>query len=296
MESKTLKNYLEVIYVKKNLNIHNLRCENIKDEQFEELLEADLTDIEDFLDKYVVSKVDEEKIDSTIDILKSYMPKEEVQYVKVQEYLVDRIKENISLVKFQFNLISKVYFIASLLLILVGTVTTIRLNLSIYLSAAIIAPIPILIGIFEIIKGREENVWELELSYKYSLREIVFSRLIIINVVSVLISIVMSLILNNAYSQINLLKMISIWLIPIFLVGAVSLIITSFYRGINSIALCISIWILGAMSINVYETIADITHINTFMILGISVIFTLVSMKLFYKKSINSIDTKTFDF
>lgn len=282
--------------MKNNLNIYNLRCENIEDEQFEELLEADLTDIEDFLDSYVVSKVDEEKIDSTIDVLKSHMPKEEVQHVKVQEYLLDRIKENISLVKFQFSLISKVYFIASLLLILLGTITTIRLNLSIYLSASIIAPIPILIGIFEIIKGREENVWELELSYKYSLREIVFSRLIIINVVSVLISIMMSLILNNAYSQINLLKMISIWLIPIFLVGSVSLIVTSFYRGINSIALCISIWILGAMSISVYETIADITHINIFMILGISVIFTLASMKLFYKKSINSIDTKTFDF
>ncbi|MDU4861992.1 MAG: hypothetical protein E6356_12275 [Terrisporobacter othiniensis] len=282
--------------MKNNLNIYNLRCENIEDEQFEELLEADLVDIEDFLDSYVVSKVDEEKIDSTIDVLKSHMPKEEVQHVKVQEYLLDRIKENISLVKFQFSLISKVYFIASLLLILLGTITTIRLNLSIYLSASIIAPIPILIGIFEIIKGREENVWELELSYKYSLREIVFSRLIIINVVSVLISIMMSLILNNAYSQINLLKMISIWLIPIFLVGSVSLIVTSFYRGINSIALCISIWILGAMSISVYETIADITHINIFMILGISVIFTLASMKLFYKKSINSIDTKTFDF
>lgn len=282
--------------MKNNLNIYNLRCENIEDEQFEELLEADLADIEDFLDSYVVSKVDEEKIDSTIDVLKSHMPKEEVQHVKVQEYLLDRIKENISLVKFQFSLISKVYFIASLLLILLGTITTIRLNLSIYLSASIIAPIPILIGIFEIIKGREENVWELELSYKYSLREIVFSRLIIINVVSVLISIMMSLILNNAYSQINLLKMISIWLIPIFLVGSVSLIVTSFYRGINSIALCISIWILGVMNISVYETIADITHINTFMILGISVIFTLASMKLFYKKSINSIDTKTFDF
>lgn len=282
--------------MKKNLNIHNLRCENIEDEQFEELLEVDLIDIENFLDSYVVSKVDEEKIDSTIDILKLYMPKEEVQHVKVQEYLVDKLKENISLVKFQFSLISKVYFLASLLLILVGTITTIKLNLSIYLSAAIIAPIPILIGIGAIIKGREENVWELELSYKYSLREIVFSRLIIINVASVLISIMMSLILNNAYSQINLLKMISIWLIPIFLVGSVSLIITSFYRGINSIALCISIWILGAMSISVYETIADITHINTFMILGVSVIFTLVSMKLFYKKSINSIDTRTFDF
>ncbi|MEW9078718.1 hypothetical protein [Terrisporobacter glycolicus] len=282
--------------MKKNLNIHSIRCENIEDEQFEELLEADLIDIENFLDSYAVNKVDEEKIDSTIDTLKSYMPTEEVQHVKVQEHLLDRIKENISLVKFQFSLISKVYFIASLLLILVGTITTTRLNLSVYLSATIIAPIPILIGIFEIIKGREENVWELELSYKYSLREIVFSRLIIINVVSVLISITMSLILNNAYSQINLIKMISIWLIPIFFIGSISLIITSFYRSINSIALCISIWILGAMSISVYETIADITHINTFMILCISVIFTLVSMKLFYKKSINSIDTRTFDF
>lgn len=282
--------------MKKNLNIHSIRCENIEDEQFEELLEADLIDIENFLDSYAVNKVDEEKIDSTIDTLKSYMPTEEVQHVKVQEHLLDRIKENISLVKFQFSLISKVYFIASLLLILVGTITTTRLNLSVYLSATIIAPIPILIGIFEIIKGREENVWELELSYKYSLREIVFSRLIIINVVSVLISITMSIILNNAYSQINLIKMISIWLIPIFFIGSISLIITSFYRSINSIALCISIWILGAMSISVYETIADITHINTFMILCISVIFTLVSMKLFYKKSINSIDTRTFDF
>lgn len=282
--------------MKQYLNTHSLRYENIEDEQFEELLEEDLVDIENFLDSYIVSQVDEEKIDSTIDILKSYMPKEEVQHVKVHEQFLDRIKENISLVKFQFSLINKVYFVASLLLILIGTITTIRLNLSIYLSATIIAPVPILIGIFEIIKGREENVWELELSYKYSLREIVFSRLIIINVVSILISIMMSLILNDAYSQINLLKMISIWLIPIFLIGSISLIITSYYRGINSIALCISIWILGAMSISVYETIVDITHINTFMILGMSVIFALLSMKLFYKKSINSIDIRTFDF
>lgn len=282
--------------MKKRLNTHSLRCENIEDEQFEEFLEEDLMDIENFLDSYIVSKVDEEKIDSTIEILKSYMPKEEVQHVKAYEQLLDRIKENISLVKFQFSLISKVYFVASLLLILVGTITTIRLNLSIYLSATIIAPIPILIGIFEIIKGREENVWELELSYKYSLREIVFSRLIIINVVSILISTVMSLILNNAYSQINLLKMMSIWLIPIFLIGSISLIITSYYRGINSIALCIAIWILGSMSISIYETIVDITHINTFMILGMSVIIALLSMKLFYKKSINSIDIRTFDF
>lgn len=282
--------------MKKNGSIHKLRCENLEDEGFEDLLEADLMDIEDFLDSYVVNRVDEEKIDSTIDILKAYMPKEEVQVINYQETFLERMKNNIDLVKFQFSLISKAYLIASLLLILVGTITTVKLNLSIYVSASIVAPIPILLGIFEIIKGREENVWELELSYRYSLREIVLSRLIIINAISILISIIISVNLSNTYSQINLLKMISIWLIPIFLVGSISLIITSLYRGINSIALCISIWILGAMSISAYEKISDITAINTFIVLGVSAISLVIASKLFYKKSINSMDYRTFDF
>lgn len=282
--------------MKKNVSMHKLRCENLEEDGFEDLLEADLMDIEDFLDSYVVNKVDEEKIDSTIDILKEYMPKEQVQTINYQETFLERMKNNIDLVKFQFSLISKVYLISSLLLILVGTITMVKLNLSIYVSASIVAPIPILLGIFEIIKGREENVWELELSYKYSLREIILSRLIIINAISILISIIISVNLSNTYSQINLLKMISIWLIPIFLVGSISLIITSLYRGINSIILCISIWILGVMSISAYEKISDITAINTFIVLGVSAISLVIASKLFYKKSINSMDYRTVDF
>lgn len=282
--------------MKKNHNIHKLRCENIEDEQFENLLEADLMDIEDYLDSYVVNQVDEEKIDSTIDILKAYMPKEEVETAKKDIRIFDVIKENIGLVKLQLSLISKSYLILSLLLILVGTIATVKLNLSVYLSASIIAPIPILLGIFEIIKGREENVWELELSYKYSLREIILSRLIIINVISILISIIISINLNNIYSQINLFNMISIWLIPIFAISSISLVITSVYRSMNSIALCMAIWILGAMGISLYEKMADIANINLFIALGISVIGVVISSKLFYKKSINSIDYRTFDF
>ncbi|WP_304340448.1 hypothetical protein [Metaclostridioides mangenotii] len=279
-----------------NRNIYKLRCENLEDEQFEDLVEEDLMDLEDFLDNYVINMVDEQKIDSTIDILKSYMPKQKIQAIKEQSIFLETKKNNIDLVKFQFSLIGKVYLISSLFLILVGTITTIKLNLSIYLSASIIAPIPILLGIFHIIKGRDENVWELELSYKYSLREIVLSRLIIINVVSVLISIIISIGLKNTYSEINLFKMISIWLIPIFIVGSISLFITSIYRSINSIALCIAIWILGVLSISIYEKIAEITNINTFIVLGMSVISVVIASKLFYKKSINSIDYRTFDF
>lgn len=282
--------------MKKSHNIHKLRCENIENEQFENLLEADLMDIEDYLNSYVVNQVDEEKIDSTIDILKAYMPKEEVETVKKDIRIFDVIKENLGLIKLQLSLISKLYLILSLLLILVGTIATVKLNLSVYLSASIIAPIPILLGIFEVIKGREENVWELELSYKYSLREIILSRLIIINVISILISIIISINLNNIYSQINLFNMISIWLIPIFAISSVSLVITSVYRSMNSIALCMAVWILGAMGISLYEKMANIANINLSIALGISAIGVVISSKLFYKKSITSIDYRTFDF
>ena len=186
-------------------------------------------DIENFLDNYVVRKIEDEKIDSTIETLKQHMPNQEVIVAKESNSLFNTIRENINLVKFQVGMMNKLYCIASLVLILIGTISTIQLNLSIYISASIIAQIPILLGIFEIIKVREENVWELELSYKYSLREIILSRLIIINLVSIITSIVISITLKNVYSSINLLNMIGIWLNPIFIIGSISLITTSLY-------------------------------------------------------------------
>lgn len=59
--------------MKDNKNIYSLGCESIKEKQFEELLEVDLIDIEKFLDSYIVNKVEEEKIDLTIDVLKDYL-------------------------------------------------------------------------------------------------------------------------------------------------------------------------------------------------------------------------------
>ena len=90
--------------------------------------------------------------------------------------------------------------------------------------------------------------------------------------------------------------MISIWLIPIFAISSASLVITSVYRSMNSIALCMAVWILGTMGISLYEKMADIANINLSIALGISAIGVVISSKLFYKKSITSIDYRTFDF
>jgi hypothetical protein len=275
--------------------MYALRCENTNDEEFENLLEEDLLDIENFLESYVVEKRDEQSVDDTIDVLRAYMPKE-VNQKKVK--LLNNIKSSLELVKFNLSLVSKIYWILSLLLILGGLVITIKSKLNIYAGVLTIAPIPILLGLIELIKGKDENVWELELSYKYSLKEIIFSKLIIIGAFSIGISFIMSLLLVNTYSEINLLKMINTWLIPIFITASISLIMVSIYRSINSITLCVAIWIVQAnlVSTETIENIIGISNITLLFILAISIVTMAGSLKLFYKRTINYIDYKSYDF
>lgn len=276
--------------------IHTLRCENEYDEEFENLLEEDLLDIEDFLQSYVVEKADESSVDETIDVLRAYMPKEasENSINKISNI----IKSRLELVRFNLSLVSKSYWIFSLLLILGGLAITIKSNENIYESILMVSPVPILLGLIELTKGKAENVWELELSYKYSLKELVLAKLVIIGVFSIAISILMSFVLVGNYCEINMMKMISIWLIPMFITASVSLFIVSMYRNVNSIGLCVGIWLIQANSISskdIENLIATKEAVFLFVLCILIVVMTMC-LKLFYKRTINYIDYKNCDF
>ncbi|CEO28332.1 hypothetical protein [Paraclostridium sordellii] len=280
--------------------INNIRYDDINDYEFENLLEEDLLDIEKFLDSYVVKKVDEEKIDLTIETLRNYMPKNSSENLVVNKniYLLNKIRTNIELMKIQFMLFNKIYIIASLILTLGGLIGAIKYNLNPYVSSYTIAPIPVLLGLVEILRGKEEGVWELELSYKYSFREIIFAKLTIIGITSIAISLFMSFILANTYSEVNLLKLINTSLIPICFISIISLVTASIYRSMNSIALPTGIWIICSNMVdsNTFKDIANVSNLKLFTMVVILGILTIVSLRLFYKKSINFIDYKKFDF
>lgn len=261
------------------------KYKNIDDDKFEDLLEEDLKEIENFLDSYIVPEVNEYKIEATIDVLRDYMPVTERKH-KVNLY--PNVKSSLELIKLNLTFVSKLYWFLSLLLVLLGTIITVKFEFNIYETAISIAPIPILLGVFELIKGRDESVWEIELSYKYSLREILLSKIIIIGVFSIGIGLIISILLINTYSSVNILKMLVLWLIPIFLTSSVSLVIVSIYRSINSIAICISIWILSIILMNNIQL--NISHFAELAVLALSFITMIYSLRLFYKQSINFYD------
>lgn len=275
--------------------IPDIRCEDINSLDFENLLEEDLEDIENYLDSYLVKNIDERKIDSTIDVLRSYMPVKNKE--KINENIkicsLNNMQSILRLIRLQMGFTNKSYWLVSLVLILYGVVSIKKINLDLTIFSSIIAPIPILLGMVEFVKGRDENVWELELSYKYSLREMILAKSIIIISISMCISFIMSVVSVNIYSQMNLVKVICIWLIPMCVIASISLVIVSVYRSINSIALCIAVWILGVTTVGVSrvsEVVINISNLSMLMILGVCVVSMILSLRVFYK---NCIDYKS---
>lgn len=278
----------------------NLRYDDIENEDFEILLDEEFLDIENFLNSYIVKDVNEENIDLTIDKLRNYMPQNKNEEIIKNENvdLYSKVRMNIELLKMQFKIFNKLYLIASMMLVLCGVIGTIKLNLNPYLCAYTVSPIPILIGLAEILRGKEENMWELELSYKYSFREILFAKLVIISTTAIVLSLLTSLILTGTYSEVSLLKIINICLIPTCFISLISLILASIYRGMNSIVLSTSIWIVVSNMVdkNTINYIVNVKNYKLFLALILLCVFTMVASKLFYKKSINFIDYKNLDF
>lgn len=278
----------------------NLRYDDIENEDFETLLDEEFLDIENFLNSYIVKEVNEENIDLTIDKLRNYIPQNKNEEIIKNENmdLYSKVRTSMGLLKMQFKIFNKLYLIASIILVLCGVIGTIKLNLNPYLCAYTVSPIPILIGLAEILRGKEENMWELELSYKYSFREIIFAKLVIISTTAIALTLVTSLILTGTYSEVSLLRIINICLIPTCFISLISLILASIYRGMNSIVLSTSIWIVVSNMVDndTINYIVNVKNYKLFLVLILLCIFTMVASKVFYKKSINFIDYKNLDF
>lgn len=278
----------------------NLRYDYIENEDFEILLDEEFLDIENFLNSYIVKEVDEENVDLTIDKLRHYMPQNKNEEIIKNENmnLYSKVSTSMGLLKMQFKIFNKLYLIASIILVLCGVIGTIKLNLNPYLCAYTVSPIPILIGLAEILRGKEENMWELELSYKYSFREILFAKLVIISTTAIALTLVTSLILTGTYSEVSLLRIINICLIPTCFISLISLILASIYRGMNSIVLSTSIWMVVSNMVDNHTInyIVNVKNYKLFLVLILLFGLTIIASKLFYKKSINFIDYKNLDF
>lgn len=228
--------------------------ETLEFEFTEYMNKDDLNKIIDNMECYVVKMPSQSEINSTIDNLRGFVPRKKSR-TKIIGLLEMAARE--------IGFMSSTYWLISFALFILGAYSiwmnggSIINNRNPYVSGVLLAPMPFILGIIEIFKGREEGVIELELSCKISIGEIMFSRLIIICIYSILLNTMLSIVLVYFNSGILLLRITLMWLAPFTVISGIGLILVSKMRGSYVAVIFTGVWMVLVMAILTQKKIMD---------------------------------------
>lgn len=200
-------------------------------------------DIRQALQEFRVQYPDENLIDGMIDNLRQYVPSKRKNLVINYDNLRHLIKDT----TISINFISLSYWVITLLLYATGYFVTINLTGDHYKLIFVLAPLPIIFGLLEVFRGREENVVELELSCKITPQEIVVSKILVTCVYNGLLNLILSLIIYTQNPYFVFWKITLLWIVPMILTGSITLWLCSKIKSIYSILLSVSCWLSAAM-------------------------------------------------
>lgn len=244
-------------------------------EENQELNDIEVIDkeIEKFLSLYIVENVENEKIHDTIEVLRKYMPSR-------------KEKNPFSfLIRNEVTYINKTYWSFSILMVLVGMLIMNNYNISVYTTLLYISPLPMMLGIFEITRGKMSGVWELEKSLKYSYSKIVLSRIIIIISFTSIINTFLLIVSGYGHTSTTLIKLLTVCIMPICILCSLTLLIMSKISTNRLVMLMSSLWFIFIAReekniINLIEKTRDISLLITIII---SLIVFIMSIFYFYK-------------
>ena len=228
-------------------------------------------DIEDFLAVYTVPKVDDEKIDETIEVLRAYMP------AKKKEYSVRTLMKN------EITYIDKYYFILSIISMFAGIILRKGLNVSLYESMLYISPLPLLIGVYTVIRGRSEKMWELEKSFKYSYSKVILARILIVMISAAVLDSIVCVYLQYGEGFDTMVRLMCSWIIPMCTLCSSNLLIMKKTSGFTSMAVTSVLWFMTVLLLG--SDIAKLLAVSRVNILAIlsaaSFILTVICIKNF---------------
>ena len=220
----------------------------------EDMNKDDLNKLIDNLEWYVVKMPSQSDINNTIDNLRDIVPRK-ISRTKILDLL--------EIASGEIRFMSSTYWIISLVLFILGVYLIWMNGGSIinsrnpYISAVILAPVPFILGIIEIFRGREEGVIELELSCKISIGEIMFSRLIIICIYNILLNTMLSIVLIYFNSGILFWKITLMWLTPFTVISGIGLVLVRKLRGSYVAAIFTGVWMVLIMTILTQKKVMD---------------------------------------
>lgn len=192
------------------------------------------------LHDYYVPYPSEDQIENTIESLRQYVPAKRKSIFIHCQNLTKLVKD----AAISINFMGISYWAVTLLLYAMGYVVLVSLPGNPYKLIFVLAPIPVILGLLEVFRGREENVTELELACKITPQEIVISKILVTCAYNAVLNLALSTILYLQSPLVFLWKMTLLWLVPMIFTGSIALWFCSKVKGPYSILLSLIFWTL----------------------------------------------------
>lgn len=235
-------------------------------------------ELNNILNEFRVPYPDEWQINQTIDCLRQYVPckHRNSHYENLKRLLKDTA---LSLSYMQIS-----YWVITILIYMAGYIVAVTSFANSYKVLFVIAPLPIIFGLIDVFRGREDNVVELELSCKITPQEIVISKILITCIYNTILNSCFSLIIYFQSPLLLIGKITLLWLVPMTLTGGIALWFCSRIKNVYSILGSVSCWIAASVFIASQEQyFASLLKINAWIYLPLSCIGIGLYIKEFVK-------------
>ena len=238
------------------------------------------------LDAYDVEYPSDTEIAMTIDAIRPYVPiktnKWKLAFTGIASIINQALRE--------IFYVSSTFWILNGVLLIVGLAVVDLSDKSPYLVLMLLAPVPTLTGVLEVLKSRNTEMAELELSFKNSLQEIIISRMAVIGVFNMLFNIISTIGISYLDEGIWIWKLILYWITPFTVITALSFVLVSKFRHVSAVTIGITVWIGFGIVTSQSDFVEKIESIPAIYYAGIAVtaiIFVIVQIRRFYIKGIS---------
>ena len=249
-------------------------------EAIDHLDEQEFKALKKILSDYTVPFPSDYQIEATVKTLKQYVPSKQKNYEGYSEKLQILFSRALT----EAGLISKTYWLSSVVLFVMGYLLTSVINNNYYYGVAILAPIPFILGLLEVLKGREQGVLEIELTCKISAREIMLSRLVVIGLYNTFLNTLFSAITSLIMPEVVLWKIMISWIAPFTFISCLALWLAMRVRGGFAVTAVLSIWMVAVLAVlssqPALRYLAQVDALVYLIVSGLGVILFLFQLRL----------------
>lgn len=149
------------------------------------------------------------------------------------------------------------FWIVTVFLYLTGYAVAMHSPQNLIQTVLFLTPIPLILSMRELFHGREEGVYELELSCRIPPQELMVARALTTLVYNMVLNTVLSLVLVSWMPSVLLWKITVLWLSPLLLTGAIMLFLCGHIRGPLTVPACLCCWVAAALFLSNQGGIID---------------------------------------